>query len=172
MNTPIEKLASHIRLLCLDVDGTLTDGSIAIVNGEFVRHFSILDGQGIRSLIQQGIHVAIITAARAEYGVDDIRCRAHSLGIEYVYTDVKNKLAVVQEIMAKEKLQASQVAFAGDDYADLEAMNFVSLACAPKTAMPSVLARADFVPERQAGKGAIREFCELILKAQENNGND
>ncbi len=164
----IKALASTIRLLCLDVDGTLTDGTITIVNNQFIRSYSILDGHGIRSLVQHGVLVAIITAARDQYGVDDIRCRADSLGIHYVYTDVQDKLAIVQELMQKENLTPQQIAFAGDDYADLKAMRYVGLSCAPKTAMPMVLDYADYIPQKDAGKGAIREFCEIILEAQTN----
>ena len=158
--------AKKIRLLCLDVDGTLTDGRLYFVNGVVCRAFNVLDGAGVQRYINGGGIGAIVTAAPPAEHLDAIHLRAKHLGIRHIYTDVKDKLAAVEDILAAESLTMEQTAYVGDDLPDLPPMQRVGLACAPQTAAAEVLAAAHYVPQRQAGHGAVREVCDLLMQAR------
>lgn len=168
MDNNTTQRASQIKLLGLDVDGTLTDGTITVSGGQFVRSFSVLDGQGIKTLQQLGVKVAIITAAKKQYGVADIELRAQSLGINLLYTDVTDKLAVLKEIIDANGITLPQVAYMGDDLADLSVMQAVGLSACPSTAVGEVLAQVHFIAQRPAGLGAVRQFCDEIKQAIEH----
>ena len=155
--------AAAVRLLCLDVDGTLTDGKLYIHNGKIGRAFSVLDGLGVQRFIAAGGIGAIITAA-AE-GEEDIRIRANQMGIRHVYTGVGDKLALVLQLLQAESLTTTECAFVGDDLTDLAAIKFAGFAAAPATAMAEVLEAVDYVATLPAGSGAVRDVCEFILAA-------
>ena len=165
MNFPVDR-ARNIRLLALDVDGTLTDGTIQIIDGKHVRRYSILDGFGIKDLMRAGVEVAVITASTDAEGGEDIRVRMNGLGVRQVHIGIRDKKGVLRQIMEAQGLDAAAVAYAGDDIPDLEAMRMVGLACAPQTAVDEILAVAHYVMRRPAGQGAIRELTDHLLLAQ------
>ena len=157
----ISEKAARVRMLFLDIDGTMTDGKLHFGDGGFVaRSYNTLDGHGIRLFMQAGGDVAVVTAATDD---DSIRCRVRVLGIRHYYAAVADKLSVVKEVLSAENLQPEQAGYVGDDVQDLAALQYVGLACAPKTAMAEVLAAAHYVPRRPAGGGAVREVCDLIM---------
>ena len=156
--------AEKIRLLCLDVDGTLTDGRLYPRDGGgYGRVFHVLDGHGIKRLREVGITVAFITMANIG---EELNKRAAHIGVLHVYQQVSDKLSVVQNLLRAEELAAEQAAFVGDDIQDLLAMQAVGFVCAPPTAVAPVLAAAHYISHRSAGCGAVREICDLILCAQ------
>ena len=153
--------AARVRLLFLDIDGTMTDGRLFMGrDGEFWRAYHVLDGYGLKVLVKSGYTVAIITAAGSD---DSIVYRMRELGINHVFQNVSDKLQVAKEVLDKEGIIADNAAYMGDDIPDLEPMRYMGLACAPQTAVPEVLAAAHYVPPRPAGAGAVRDVCELIL---------
>ncbi|MGI9338524.1 MAG: KdsC family phosphatase [Gammaproteobacteria bacterium] len=166
----IKTRAARVRWLFLDVDGTLTDGRMHIgKGGALTRSYHTLDGHGMRRFMAAGGGIAIITAAAED---DSIRYRMEDLGVRHVHIAVGDKLAKVKEVLAAEALDVSQTAYVGDDVQDLAALEFVGasgLACAPKTAMPEVLAAAHYIPARPAGGGAVREVIDLIMAQWQNS---
>jgi 3-deoxy-D-manno-octulosonate 8-phosphate phosphatase (KDO 8-P phosphatase) len=152
-----------IRLFAMDVDGVLTDGTVQISSGGGeAKSFSILDGHGLKRLARAGVLVAWISGR--ESGATSRR--ATELGIPHLVQGRTDKLVVLRELAAQLALDATQCAYMGDDDIDVAAIEWAGVGIAPSDAMPSVLAAADYVPVRPAGRGAVREVCELILSAR------
>lgn len=153
-----------IELLVFDVDGCLTDGGIMYGNSdvEEFKTFNVKDGFGIVSWMKLGRKTAIITG-RSSRVVDK---RAKELGITYLYQDVKNKKAVLQEILDKEGLRFEQVAAIGDDLNDLSLLRSVGLSFAPVDALPMVLQSVDVVLKKEGGKAAVREMIDIVIEKE------
>jgi 3-deoxy-D-manno-octulosonate 8-phosphate phosphatase (KDO 8-P phosphatase) len=157
-----EKLR-NICLLLLDVDGVMTDGRIIYDgNGLETKFFNVKDGHGIKMLQRHGIEVGIITG-RTSVVVD---IRARELGIELVYQGALKKLESYEDVKLKTGLADNQIAYMGDDIIDVPVMRRVGFSAAPPDSLPEVLATADYVSSCGGGKGAVREVCDLILKAR------
>lgn len=157
-----EKLAK-IRLLALDVDGVLTDGTINISgNGEIFKGFNAKDGLGISCLQRYGIVVAIITGRKS----DIIHRRAEELGIKYLCEGVKDKYSALSQLCAELHLETAEAAYMGDDLNDLPAFKAAGFSFAPADAAIEVCGRADFVTLACGGRGAVREAAKLIMEAK------
>jgi 3-deoxy-D-manno-octulosonate 8-phosphate phosphatase (KDO 8-P phosphatase) len=153
-----------VRLLVLDVDGVLTDGTLYYsANGEELKAFNIHDGLGIKMLRAGGVEPAIITG-RSSRALD---LRAENLGIRHVYQGAERKLAAFEHLLQKLTLTPDQVACMGDDLPDLALLERCALAVTVPDAPDLVRARAHYVTRRRGGGGAVREACELILEAQD-----
>ena len=154
--------AANIRLACFDVDGTLTDGRLFLDSeGREMKAFHVHDGQGLVLLRQVGIEVAFITARLSPVAVH----RANELQLR-VHIGVKDKLACVRELCAELGIGLDAVSFMGDDLPDLAAMRAVGLSVAPANAHASTAAQAQLRTQANAGDGAARELCDLLLAAQ------
>lgn len=161
-NAELMARASNIRLVCFDVDGTLTDGRLTLdADGRETKSFHVHDGQGIVLLRQCGIEVAFITARRSEVA----ERRARELGVR-CHIGVKDKLACVRALCAELGIGLDAVCFMGDDLPDLPAMRVVGLSAAPGNAHALTAAAAELRTVAKAGKGAAREVCDLLLAAQ------
>lgn len=158
---PVER-ARRIRLVCFDVDGTLTDGRLLFdSDGRELKAFHVHDGQGLVLLRRAGLQVAFVTARRG--GIAERR--AAELGLE-ACTGVADKLACVRALADRHGLPLEDVAFMGDDLPDLKVMRHVGLAAAPANAHPWLLGHAHWTSTHPAGAGAAREFCDFLLQAQ------
>ena len=168
MNSPdyppdVYQRAQTIRLLILDVDGVLTDGRLYFdAKGEALKVFHVRDGHGIKLAQRAGIEVALLSGRRSDAAYH----RARELGINRFHEGLRDKVAVLEEIMAAMGIEASQVAMVGDDLVDLPIMSRAGLAVAVADAVPEVLAAAHWVTINPGGRGAVREVCDLLLKAQ------
>jgi 3-deoxy-D-manno-octulosonate 8-phosphate phosphatase (KDO 8-P phosphatase) len=149
-----------IRLFAMDVDGVLTDGTVAVSSdGTETKHFSILDGMGLVRLRQAGVAVAWISGRAS--GATTMR--ATELRVPHVVQGRTDKLMALQELASQLGLAAAQVCYMGDDDIDAPAVAWAGIGVAPAGAMPAALKAADCVPARAAGHGAVREVCEHIL---------
>ncbi|MGE0086957.1 MAG: KdsC family phosphatase [Desulfococcaceae bacterium] len=154
---------ANIRLLLLDVDGVLTDGSIMYqADGTEIKCFNAKDGLGIRLLMESGIQVGIVTGRSSPALIQ--RCR--NLGISLIFDGVKDKGAVLEDIMSQTGVSAEETAFAGDDLPDIGLMRRVGFSAAVADAHEAVRQEAAMVTVREGGRGAVREICEAILKAR------
>ncbi|MBR9981968.1 MAG: HAD-IIIA family hydrolase [Desulfatitalea sp.] len=152
-----------IRLLLLDVDGVLTAGEIIYADsGEQHKIFNAKDGVGIRMLKAAGIHVGIVTGRSGEALLH--RCR--NLGIDLVFDGVRDKAQLLDPITAQTGIGVEQIAFVGDDLPDLSIMRKVKLAVAVADAHPAIRDAAHMITVAGGGRGAVREVCDAILKAQ------
>lgn len=150
-----------IKLVLLDVDGTLTDGGIYRGNnGEELKRFNVKDGYAIVNAQKLGIEFGIITGRKSEL----VEIRAKELKIKYLYQGISEKIVILEEIMKKDGLSKVEIAYMGDDLNDVLIMKQVGLSGTPKDAVDEVIQVADFVSKKNGGSGAVREFIEHILK--------
>ena len=155
--------AKRIRLLLLDVDGVMTDGRLGVDGaGREFKFFYARDGIGIRLLQRAGLKVGILSGRRAKV----VELRARELGIDLLMQKIQDKARALEEILKKEKLHREQICYVGDDLVDLPVLTRVGLAVAVADAAPEVKAAAHLVTRRPGGMGAVREVCEILLKAQ------
>lgn len=155
--------AGGIRLAAFDVDGSLTDGRLWFDHaGNESKAFHVQDGLGLRLLADHGVAVAFITARESLAA----RARARDLRIEHVFTDVRDKLACLTTLCTQLGIALEEVAYLGDDLADLPVFPRVGLAVAPANGHAWVRERAHWVTGRPGGEGAARELCDLILEAR------
>lgn len=155
--------AKKIRLLLLDVDGILTDGQISFSStGEEFKSFCVIDGMGIKLLQRAGIEVGIISSRYSK--VTELRAR--ELGIKLIYQGKFSKLDIFERIITKQELSPEEVAYMGDDWVDIPVLKRVGLAIGVPNACEPVNEFVHYVTNKPGGKGAVREVCELLLKAQ------
>ena len=156
--------AARVRLLILDVDGVLTDGSVLIEGGgREAKSFSIRDGAAIVWARRAGLEVALLSGRPSEATTR----RAAELGIETVIQHGPEKQQPFQTLLAERGMAADEVAYMGDDLLDLPVLTRVGLSGAPADAVDDVLARVHWVSTRPGGRGAVREFVELVLRAKD-----
>jgi N-acylneuraminate cytidylyltransferase len=148
-----------IRLLVVDVDGTLTDGGMYYDGrGEALKKFDTRDAKGMLMLRDAGVRVCVVTAETSAV----VRARMRKLGITDYFPGVKNKLAWLAEYGPQLGVAPAQTAYIGDDVNDLEGLRAVGLACCPADAVPEVRLAASYVCAARGGAGAVREVCDLI----------
>ena len=156
-----DKLA-NIKLLAMDVDGTLTEGQMIVLDGQQLKVFNVYDGLGTRLAINAGLKIAWVTG-NASKAVTD---RADSLGVTEVYQGARYKSDAIDALAAHYGVDVSEIAYIGDDLNDLPAFDRAGVSIAVANAVDEVKARADMVTQRGGGHGAVREVIELILKAR------
>jgi 3-deoxy-D-manno-octulosonate 8-phosphate phosphatase (KDO 8-P phosphatase) len=159
----IRKIAKGIRLLILDVDGALTDGSIILDNdGNEYKAFHVRDGHGIKMLIRAGVKVAIITGRHSKV----VERRARELGITEVFQKCLQKKTAYAQLLGKYHLNEAEVAYIGDDIVDAPIMAAVGLPVAVADADGDTKKFALMVTRNRGGRGAVREVTDFILKAK------
>jgi 3-deoxy-D-manno-octulosonate 8-phosphate phosphatase (KDO 8-P phosphatase) len=160
---PLE-LLRRIRLLVLDVDGTMTDGRLYYgPEGEAMKAFDVRDGHGLRLLqMHGGLKLAVLTGRRADLVMQ--RCR--ELSIDQVVGQSRAKGQAIERIASEAGIPLSEAAFMGDDVNDLPALRRVAFSCAPADAAREVLREVTWVSRHPAGRGAVRELCEILLAAK------
>ena len=158
----IERI-KKIKVLVMDVDGVLTDSTVFYSrNGEEMKRFSIRDGMGIELLHKAGLNTAILTSENSLIVIS----RATKLKIGSVMLGSRNKKQSLEEFARNSKLSLDEIAFAGDDVNDLQAMTMVGFAACPNDAVQAVKDVAHKILNNNGGYGAIRELAELILSTQ------
>jgi len=156
--------ARRVRLLCVDVDGVLTDAGMYYgPDGEVLKKFNTRDGMGLARVREAGVAVAIISGEDSAI----VHARATKLKIDDVFSGAADKRLAIDQLCARHGLGMDEVAFIGDDLNDLPALESVGLACAVADAAEPVKAVAHYVTERRGGDGAVREVCELLIAARQ-----
>ena len=156
--------AGGVRLLVLDVDGVLTDGSLWLgPDGEVMKPFNVRDGLGIKQLLADGVEVAIISGRR--HPAVDARMR--DLGVTRIMQGIEDKRAALASLLAETGIAATEAACLVDDVPDLPLLESVGLPAAVADAHPAALAAARHVTRLPGGCGAVREFCDLLLAARD-----
>ncbi len=151
-----------VKLLIMDVDGTLTDGKIYMGNqGEMMKAFSVKDGYAISTLLPQaGIKPVILTGRSS----DIVIMRAKELGIQYVIQGSKDKIEDLKSILEKEAIDWTETAYIGDDLNDFGCMSKAGVKGCPCDAAKEIREIADFISSKAGGDGAVREFIEWIIQ--------
>jgi len=159
----IEDMADEIKLLVLDVDGVMTNGCIILTDrGEEIKCFHVRDGLGLKLLMNAGIEVAIITGRSSKV----VMKRAEEIGITEVHQGVSDKAALLSSLMRRKGVEKKQTCAMGDDLPDLPMFRVAGMAVAVADAAFEVREAAVVVTKNRGGMGAVREVCEMILKAQ------
>jgi len=164
-NLPADLLerAARVKLLALDVDGTLSDGRLWFASdGREIKAFNVADGLGMKLLHEHGIEVALITARDSPM----VQQRARELGLRHVYQGARDKLDSLMHLSRALQVKNDQIAYMGDDLPDLPVLRQVGLAAAPSDAHPWVRERVHCVTPAGGGNGAVRQLCDVILLAQ------
>ena len=155
--------ASAIRLMVFDVDGVMTDGRIYMSNsGEEMKSYHILDGQGVKMLRESGVEVALLTARQSRI----VARRAAELGIARVCQGVSDKRSAFDALLAESRLERQSAGYAGDDLVDLPVLTCCGFAASVPHAPEAVRSRAHYVTRAAGGRGAVREVCEFVMRAQ------
>ena len=155
--------AQRVRLAIFDVDGVMTDGTVYMgARGEAFKAFNILDGHGLKMLREAGVATAILSGRKHAA----VERRAKELSIDHVVQGRQDKGPELDKLLRRLKLGAEACAYVGDDLPDLVVMRRCGLAVAVANAVEAVKAEAHYVTAAHGGRGAVREFCELVLRAQ------
>ena len=155
-----------IKMLVMDVDGTLTDGCIYMgPTGEAMKAFNCQDGYGIAQILPKlGITPVIITGRSSKI----VANRAAELKITHLYQGISDKLPKLQEIAQQLGIAREEIAYIGDDLNDLECMQYCGFSACPADAVPEIQRVVQYVCKRNGGRGAVREFVELLEKQYGN----
>ena len=153
----------EIKLVVLDVDGTMTDGGVYIDNNQVeTKKFSIKDGAGIVLAQSVGIEFMILTGRSSKC----VEQRAKELNIKYIAQGIHHKVDYLKEFVFTNDLLPENVAFVGDDLNDLPAMHYVGVSACPVDAVDEVKEYCDIILPQKGGEGVVRAFVEMLLKTQ------
>ena len=163
----LKKRAAQISLILMDVDGTMTDGSVTLLSQNDgsaleIKTFDAHDGQGLTLAQTAGLRTGCITGRESAA----LLRRAHEMKMEFIYMKQPVKMPAYEEILRKAGLSDSAVAFIGDDLPDIPLLRRVGLAVAVGDAVPEVKKVAHYTTKALAGRGAVREAIELVLKSK------
>jgi 3-deoxy-D-manno-octulosonate 8-phosphate phosphatase (KDO 8-P phosphatase) len=155
----------HITTFVFDVDGVLTDGTINITTeGEMYRTMHTKDGFALKTAVDKGYHVCIISGGSNE----GVRVRLAGLGIKDIHLGTHNKTETLKSYCEEKGLKFENVLYMGDDIPDLDVMQLVGLPCAPQDAVPEIKSISTYVSHKKGGKGCVRDVIEQVLKVQGN----
>ena len=167
VSTAVVERVQQLQLMAFDVDGVLTDGRLWYsAQGEQLKAFHVLDGHGLKLLMESGITVALITGRDGAV----VGRRAAELGIAHVQHGIRDKAAAIQSLAQDLNLDLSQIGYMGDDIIDVPALQRVGFAASVPNAPVYVSQAAHWVSTNFGGAGAVRDCCDLILAAQSKLG--
>jgi len=155
--------AANIVLMGFDVDGVLTDGTLYFSSqGDEMKAFSSLDGHGLKMLQRAGVEVAIISGRSSRA----LELRAANLGVTELHMGIEDKRALLTKLAAQRGIELAQTGYMGDDVVDLPILRACGFSATVADGHDEVIARVDYVASKDGGRGAVREVCDLILRAQ------
>ena len=155
--------ATRLVLMGFDVDGVLTDGMLYFgTQGDEIKAFSSLDGHGLKMLQRSGVEVAIISGRSSRA----LELRAENLGVKELHMGVEDKRGLLAGLAARRGIDLAQTGYMGDDVVDLPILRACGFSATVADAHDEVLGRVDYVAGKSGGRGAVREVCDLILRAQ------
>ncbi|WP_194767751.1 KdsC family phosphatase [Tamlana sp. I1] len=153
----------HITTFIFDVDGVLTDGSVTVTTtGEMLRTMNIKDGYALKTAVDRGFNVCIISGGSNE----GVRIRLEGLGITDIYLGAHNKIEQLDDYFTKKDIVSENVLYMGDDIPDYPVMKGIGLPCCPQDAVPEIKNISKYISHKKGGKGAVRDVIEQVLKVQ------
>lgn len=163
MEKSYKEIMPQISTFIFDVDGVLTDGTVQVLeNGNMIRQMNIKDGYALKTAVDAGYNVCIISGGSSE----GVRVRLERLGLSDVYLGAHNKIEQYNKIINKYSLKADEILYMGDDIPDYPVMKLVGLACSPKDAAPEIQGISQYISQKNGGKGCVRDVIEQVLKVQ------
>ncbi len=163
MEKSYKEYLKDITTFVFDVDGVFTDGSLLITSdGEMLRKMSVKDGYALKTALQKGYHVCIITGGTNE----GVRLRLSGLGVKDIYLGAHHKIDPLNEYLSNKKIDPKNVLYMGDDMPDIPPMKAVGLPTCPQDAIPEVKAVAKYVSHKNGGNACVRDVIEQVLKVR------
>ncbi|GHC52455.1 KdsC family phosphatase [Ulvibacter litoralis] len=163
MEKSYKEYLNHITTFVFDVDGVLTDGTITVTTtGELLRTMNIKDGYALKTAVDKGYHVCIISGGNNE----GVRVRLKGLGITDIHLGAHHKTETLQTYLTEKGLKHENVLYMGDDIPDLQVMQQIGLPCSPQDAVPEIKEVSKYVSHKNGGKGCVRDVIEQVLKVQ------
>ncbi|NNK73101.1 MAG: HAD-IIIA family hydrolase [Flavobacteriaceae bacterium] len=163
MEKSYKEYLQHITTFVFDVDGVLTDGSIIVnTDGELFRTMNIKDGFALKTAVDRGFNVCIISGGTNE----GVRSRLNGLGITDIHLGTHQKTQTLNDYLTSKNLNNENVLFMGDDIPDLDVMQHVGLPCCPQDAVPEIKDISKYISHKKGGKGCVRDVIEQVLKVQ------
>ena len=152
-----------INTFIFDVDGVLTDGTVTVTtSGEMLRKMNIKDGYAIKTAVDGGYHVCIISGGSNE----GVRLRLKGLGVKDIHLGVHNKIETLNQYLSEHNIDNKNALYMGDDIPDLQVMQLVGLPCCPQDAVQEIKAVSHYISHKNGGKGAVRDVIEQVMKVQ------
>jgi len=163
MEKSYKEYLSNIKALIFDVDGVLTDGTVNITTeGELYRTMNIKDGYALKTAVDQGLHVCIISGGSNE----GVRKRLHGLGITDIHLGTHQKTETLHKYLKDNNLKPENALYMGDDIPDYYVMQEVGLPCCPQDAVPEIKELSKYISHKNGGKGCVRDIIEQVMKVQ------
>jgi 3-deoxy-D-manno-octulosonate 8-phosphate phosphatase (KDO 8-P phosphatase) len=163
MEKSYKEYLQHITTFVFDIDGVLTDGTITVTTkGEMLRTMNIKDGYALKTAVDKGYHMCIISGGSNE----GVRVRLEGLGITDIHLGTHNKTETLSQYLNIIGVKHENVLYMGDDIPDLEVMKEVGLPCCPQDAVPEIKNLSTYVSHKKGGKGCVRDIIEQVLKVQ------
>ena len=163
MEISYKQILPKITTFIFDVDGVLTNGMLTIMpDGELVRHMNVKDGYAMKTALNKGFKVCIISGGTNQA----VKSRLAALGIEDIYLGAHNKIQQNNEIVKKYSLTPNEVLYMGDDIPDVPVMQKVGMPSCPNDAVPEVQKTAKYISNIKGGEGCVRDVIEQVLKVQ------
>lgn len=163
MDISYKQLLPNITTIILDVDGVLTNGYVTIMpNGELVRTMNIKDGYALKTAVDKGYRICIISGGTNE----GVRKRLANLGIKDIYLGAHQKTEQWNLLKEKYNLNPSEVLYMGDDIPDLPVLMEVGLPCCPNDAAPEIQQISKYISYKKGGEGCVRDVLEQIMRVQ------
>ena len=163
MEKSYKEIMPQINTFIFDVDGVLTNGFITITtNGELIRNMSVKDGYALKTAVDVGYNVCIISGGSNE----GVRRRLEGLGITDIYLGTHTKTIQLQDYFTKNNINPENVLYMGDDIPDFPVMKLVGLPCCPKDAVSEIQSISKYISQKKGGTGCVRDVIEQVLKVQ------
>jgi len=163
MEKSYKEYLPQIDTFIFDVDGVLTDGMVTVLsNGEMIRHMNIKDGYALKTAVNAGYRVCIISAGTNE----GVKTRLANLGISDIYLGAHNKTEKYKELVKKYDLNSENVLYMGDDIPDFPVMNIVGMPTCPNDAVVEIQAVSKYISNKKGGEGCVRDVIEQVMRVQ------
>ncbi len=163
MDKSYKEIFTQINTFIFDVDGVLTNGMVTVFpNGELVRHMNTKDGYALKTAVDSGYKVCIISGGRNE----GVRDRLATLGITDIYLGAHDKIVQFNELVDKYNLVADNVLYMGDDIPDLPVMQRIGMPCCPSDAVREIQQVSKYISDKKGGEGCVRDVIEQVMRVQ------
>ncbi|MBE6194551.1 MAG: 3-deoxy-D-manno-octulosonate 8-phosphate phosphatase [Rikenellaceae bacterium] len=162
-NKNFKELLADVEAILLDVDGVMTDGGIIpLADGDFIRKYNAKDGYAMAYAVKHNFNIGVISGGFGK----TLESRMNRLGIKYQYLGCMDKIAAINDFIAKTGIARENILYMGDDIPDLEVLRYVGIPVAPADACSEVLQSAIYISERKGGDGAVRDIIEQVLRVK------
>jgi len=156
-----KEILSKIDTFIFDVDGVLTDGSLAVTtDGEMLRTMNVKDGYALKAALDSGYKIAIISGGTNE----GVRTRLKALGVKFIYLGAHDKIKQLNSFVNSSGVNMNNILYMGDDIPDIPVLKVVGLSCCPQDAVNEVKEVSTYVSNKNGGKGAVRDVIEQVMK--------